>query len=480
MVNEQILSELYNLEKEEFIRAAYKIIFERVADEEGVRNNLEALENGTTKEMMVFSMLTSEESYVKNVTVLGFRIGSIPLGVLIEQPDDDRFIKASYIAILGRNADESGRENFLEAMYKGRIDRLDVIIALRDSAEGKSVGTEIVGIKRFRRRRKTRNAVYRIPVFGKGIRFFRNLVQISRTYNVRLGNTDQWLGGAEQRLGNTDQRLGSTEQRLGSAEQRLDSSEQRLENLREKMDEMYTSYTLESIRMARVSELTTGVAYKKYEDEMRGSREEIVKRLKIYNAVFENVKAANGDKINALDLGCGRGEWLELAQDTYGVYALGVDSDASMLSDCKKNGLNAIKADLVAYIKNAASNSVDIISMFQVAEHLPVAVLNEVLTECYRVLRKGGALIVETPNPENMIVGSCNFYFDPTHINKLPPALLRILVEGTGLKRAEIVRMHEYGAIEIDEESDTETTAVKQMARFFNNYADYAVIAYKE
>ena len=118
--------------------------------------------------------------------------------------------------------------------------------------------------------------------------------------------------------------------------------------------------------------------------------------------------------------------------------------------------------------------------MFQVAEHLPVAVLHEVLTECRRVLRKGGALIVETPNPENVIVGACNFYFDPTHVTKLPPALLRILVESAGLVDAEVVRMHEYGAITIDEQADIDTEATKQIARFFNNYNDYAVIAYKE
>ena len=211
----------------------------------------------------------------------------------------------------------------------------------------------------------------------------------------------------------------------------------------------------------------------------RGSRAEIIERLRRYDIVFRKVKDGVDDSINALDLGCGRGEWLELAEKEYGVYAMGVDNDSSMLAVCKENDLRVLKADLVEYVKNAASNSVNIVSLFQVAEHLPVSVLSGVLNECFRVLRKGGALIVETPNPENMIVGSCNFFFDPTHVSKIPPSLMKILAEGAGFKSIEIVRLHEYDAIDTSNLS-VEDVAEKQMATFFNNYGDYAVIAYKE
>jgi O-antigen chain-terminating methyltransferase len=37
----------------------------------------------------------------------------------------------------------------------------------------------------------------------------------------------------------------------------------------------------------------------------------------------------------------------------------------------------------------------------------------------------GGLLILETPNPENLVVGACTFWYDPTHIRPLPPAMMR-------------------------------------------------------
>ena len=463
MLDEQTFQNLCMREGEDFVETAYQTILMRPADEEGKKYYLTELNCGAKKEKLIFSMLTSEEGSMKNETVSGFQIGSISLNELLREADDTRFVKTAYIALLGRSADEEGLRTYLGGLADGSMDRLDVILILSGSPEGRKAGTEIPGLQKKKIRRKIRNRVYRIPGFGQGIRMLRNPIQKSHAADLSPDVTEQ--------------RLDSLEQRLVSI---TDSLEQHLESITDRVDRVCTTMTLYSIRQARNGELTTGVAYKKYEDEMRGSREEIIDRLKIYDTVFRHVKSTNGEKINALDLGCGRGEWLELAQNQYGVYALGVDLDESMLTDCDRFGLNAVKADLTEYIRNAASESVDIISMFQVAEHLPVAVLHEVLTECRRVLRKGGALIVETPNPENVIVGACNFYFDPTHVTKLPPALLRILVESAGLVDAEVVRMHEYGAITIDEQADIDTEATKQIARFFNNYNDYAVIAYKE
>jgi len=290
---------------------------------------------------------------------------------------------------------------------------------------------------------------------------------------------EQRLDDVEQRLSGVEPRLDGTEQRLDGAEQRLGGAEQRLEGLSAEIEAVTISKLLKSIHQNKGNTFSTGVAFKKYEDEMRESQDETIQSLRNYDSVFRRVTSSHGGKINFLDLGCGKGKWLELAQKEYGAYAMGVDSEESMVAACENNGLNAYKADLISYIKNAASNSVDIISMIHVAEHLPLYLLNEVINECYRVLRKGGAIIIETQNPENMITDACDFYLDPKHITKIPPALLKILVEETGMVDSEIVRMHAYNAIHTESLSDS-ATAKGQPAGFFNNYADYAVIAYKE
>lgn len=236
----------------------------------------------------------------------------------------------------------------------------------------------------------------------------------------------------------------------------------------------------ERIKNRRAKEIRTGKAYKKFEDRMRGTRQEIKSRLKIYEDVVQKVKETNGCRLFAMDLGCGRGEWLELMQEQ-GIAAIGVDKNESMIQYCKKRRLDVVKNDLLTHLKNQSSDSVDILTAFQVVEHFPKNMLVDVLKEAYRVLRPGGVLILETPNPENLIVGACNFYFDPTHIQKIPPKLLQVLVEDAGLVETEIIRMHPYPGIDLSkaDKNGANYDLIEQMAGYFNSCADYAVAAYK-
>lgn len=238
---------------------------------------------------------------------------------------------------------------------------------------------------------------------------------------------------------------------------------------------------IEKIKNRHSKELAVGTAYKKFEDQMRGTRGEIKQRLAIYENAVKKVKEANGCRLFALDLGCGRGEWLELMQE-WGIAALGVDRNAGMINFCKKRGLHVAKNDLLVHLRNQSSSSVDILTAFQVVEHLSEDVLVDVLKEASRVLRPGGVLILETPNPENLIVGACNFYFDPTHVRKIPPKLLQVLVENAGLQGAEILRLHPYSGVDLSmaDKNAANYGLIEQMAGYFNQCADYAVTAYKK
>lgn len=249
----------------------------------------------------------------------------------------------------------------------------------------------------------------------------------------------------------------------------------KLNNQIEKLNEQVQE---QAIRQTMRDGAGIAIDYKEFENRMRGSREEIKERLKEYEGIINQVKVNSGKKLFALDLGCGRGEWLELLQD-YQIVALGVDTDNTMLNECKKRGLDVINEDLLVYLQNMHSASADIVTAFQVVEHLPIEVLIETLKEIERILRSGGVVILETPNPENIIIGSCNFYLDPSHTTKLPPELLRFLVRNAGLSTVDIVRLHPYNAINMDDIAIQNNT-IQQIANFFNNYADYAVVAYKK
>jgi len=143
-----------------------------------------------------------------------------------------------------------------------------------------------------------------------------------------------------------------------------------------------------------------------------------------------------------VDLGCGRGEWLELMEAS-GFKAHGVDLDEGMLRSCRQLGLAVEHTDAIAFISSLGDESQVIVSAFHFVEHISFADLRTLVAEAFRVLVPGGLLIMETPNPENLIVATQNFYLDPTHERPIPPQLLSFIPEYYGFKRIKIVRLQE-------------------------------------
>lgn len=181
--------------------------------------------------------------------------------------------------------------------------------------------------------------------------------------------------------------------------------------------------------------------YRAFEDRHRGSRELIKSRLQVYSPFIEPLKAIYREP-KAVDLGCGRGEWLELLKLS-GFDASGVDLDEGMLSNCRTLGLNVQNYDAIEWLKTLPTASQSLVTGFHIAEHLPFPVLQVLVQEAFRVLQPAGLLILETPNPENIVVGSSNFYVDPTHLRPLPPQLLSFLPEYYGFGRVKVVRLQE-------------------------------------
>ncbi|MFA5835577.1 MAG: methyltransferase domain-containing protein [Bellilinea sp.] len=210
--------------------------------------------------------------------------------------------------------------------------------------------------------------------------------------------------------------------------------------------------------------------YLKFQDKFRGTRETIKERLKIYLPIIEPLKGLYPAGV-ILDLGCGRGEWLELVKEN-GWQGVGIDKNSSMIDFCNAAGLNATKEDALIYLRSLASDSVNVVTGFHIAEHLPFELLIELIKEANRVLLPGGFLILETPNPENITVGTASFYLDPTHINPIPAQLLSFLMEYQGFFRTAALRLQESPEL-----VSSKTT------QLFNVLAgvspDYAIVAQK-
>lgn len=144
----------------------------------------------------------------------------------------------------------------------------------------------------------------------------------------------------------------------------------------------------------------------------------------------------------SIDLGCGRGEWLELTSGL-GFDSRGVDLDDGMLLACRELGLNAAHGDALEALRELSDESIALVSAFHVVEHLPFDAVRQLVKEAYRVLTPGGILILETPNPENLVVGATNFYLDPTHIRPIPPLLLSFTTEHAGFLQNKVVRLQD-------------------------------------
>jgi SAM-dependent methyltransferase len=212
--------------------------------------------------------------------------------------------------------------------------------------------------------------------------------------------------------------------------------------------------------------------YLAFENTFRGTREDIRERMAVYLPI---VKSAGVDAAPVVDIGCGRGEWLELLKES-GVEARGVDMNPRMAQECRELGLEIVEADAVDYLGTLAAGSVSAVTGMHIVEHLPYRRVLKLLDEARRVLRPGGVAILETPNPENVIVGSCNFWYDPTHERPLPPEPLKRAAELRGFARVEILRLHPFPAIA----HFTSASGVRdQLNHLFYGPQDYAIVAYK-
>lgn len=210
--------------------------------------------------------------------------------------------------------------------------------------------------------------------------------------------------------------------------------------------------------------------YTLFEEHFRGSRNSILNKLETYRPFLIALKDSI-DIPNILDLGCGRGEWLEFTQ-TLGFDSKGIDLDNGMLEKARVLGLNVEQADALVYLQNLPDHSMALISGFHIIEHLPFHVIHAVIQQSLRVLKNGGLLILETPNPENILVASSHFYLDPTHIRPIPPKLLEFLVGYYGFEHVKIVRLNHEKQLQ-------ENQFVNIMQLLGSVSPDYAVIAQK-
>jgi SAM-dependent methyltransferase len=176
--------------------------------------------------------------------------------------------------------------------------------------------------------------------------------------------------------------------------------------------------------------------YRAFEDRFRGTESAIIAKQSNY---ISTIRPLLPKPAFAVDIGCGRCEWLKILA-AEGLQVLGIDMNLAMIAEAKAAGINAVHSDALSWLGKQASASVDLITSFHVVEHLTPNDLLHILAEVARVLKKNGLVLIETPNPENIIVGACNFWTDITHKRPIPPPTLAFILEFLGLDQVECIR----------------------------------------
>jgi O-antigen chain-terminating methyltransferase len=261
--------------------------------------------------------------------------------------------------------------------------------------------------------------------------------------NTKLENTTHKLENQIHELENTTQKLENQIHELENTTQKLEN--QIYEDVQNAVIAINTDIDkkawlaqvlkervqngLVQKRAPAVSTSKENMNYFLFEERFRGSREEIKKRQLAFLSYFE--KCAR-----VLDIGSGRGEFLEILKD-HNIGGIGVDSDPDMVAYCRSRQLVVEQSDAITYLETLEDNSLDGIFIDQVVEHLEPEYLIRLLVLCYKKLKEGYYIIVETVNPLSL-VAFFNFYLDMSHQKPVHPYTLKFLLESSQYREIEL------------------------------------------
>ncbi|HEU4477881.1 MAG TPA: methyltransferase domain-containing protein, partial [Pyrinomonadaceae bacterium] len=268
----------------------------------------------------------------------------------------------------------------------------------------------------------------------------------------------------QERINQFSQRLQHVRVQLGAQETRLASWLKETSRREPGADEQQPEDSGSQIR------LFSDALYSSFEDAFRGRRTEIKERLRTYLPLLKTA----GISADILDLGCGRGEWLELLKEE-GMEARGVEINSVTIDSCRRRGLEVIDEDALTYLLSLAPNSLNAVTCFQLIEHLDFEIVIKLVDQILTVLRPGGLIIMETPDPENVLVGSHNFYLDPSHRHPLPSELMQFLLESRGASRVEVMRLNPDESHKLEGEGEL----IERFNHYFYGPMDYGVVGWK-
>jgi SAM-dependent methyltransferase len=430
------------------------------------------------------------------------------------QYHDHIFVWNAYRALLKREPDEEGLREFLTKLRSGVFNKIDVLARLRYSPEGKTKNVRVDGLWLPATVRK----LYRLPVVGYlleiGVAIIRLPSQLRAQRQIESHvlaqmqlladqiNTVSEIGFnvAEPYSRELDQLAKKQKEFAEESTHHLNDISQEQRRLAEAQHQQIVAMfrehrELKEFMQKRGDELETRIngsltpgqtpvapqndssepskpdldpLLASLADQCRGDSRNVKKSLELY-VPFVKETAVNG---NVLDLGCGRGDWLELLREE-GIQARGVEHNRVLAAEARSKGLVVSEEDAVAHLRGLPDQHLSVVTAFHLIEHLPLDRLIELADEIHRTLKPGGRVIFETPNPKNLVVAACNFYSDPTHHKPLFPETLSSIMAHRGFTDIQVQYVNAVDGSPFTKETE-ESRALNS---WFFSPRDFAVIA---
>ena len=443
---------------------------------------------------------------------------------LLKYQDRD-FVKNAYRAILKREPDEAGFLYNLNLLQSGVFNKIDILASLRYSDEGKQNNVTINGLKWP----ATIRTLERIPVLGYLLElvlaFVRLPLMIRSQRQFQGYIVSQQFAIADYVNGVNDSVNSHFNERQQSEENKVQDREERaeLKNLLHRLEAMVNEQVMPIVlnereklgdaervllhlearhadltqTVSRVRQQVSGLAgdvrvvehgfaaekhrttddlqdwdklYAAFEEQFRGSREEVEQRLRYYLPFLQELNAES----KILDLGSGRGDWLRLLSKE-GFNPRGVEVNEVFAETTRNEGFDVTHGEMMVYLARQPDDSFDLITAFHLIEHLNPDTMIRLLEEIRRTLKPGGRVFIETPSPENLVVAACNFYADPTHHKPVNPHTLMFILKKMGFTELGLQFLHSVDGSPFQGESK----GAEQMHMWFYGPRDYSVNARK-
>lgn len=478
------------LENLEFVARAFVALLGRRPDQKELDRCLRFLEarpRGREELLLALAAGTQAAAHAHSLHTLGRTPPQPPAWGAHFDPDaqayslhdftqfhDRELIRRAYRGLLKREADESEVEHFLPHLRSATLSKTELVDEIYDLAGRENSGIVVAGLgKGFRLKRKLmrRSRLLRYAIrWGEAVlllpRFvFRTQQEIHAAYALNEATHRALM----DQLGKARHDANTVTALLAEAMADLDAEDlphNRAEKVMQLLHHAQGTLAIQERRLAdlETKETKTGAnmspsaasghaadgLYLALEDRFRGSRQEIMERLQHYVPLLREAGAGTPEA-PVLDLGCGRGEWLEVLREN-NLAGQGLDLNPALLDQARQRGLEVTEAEAGAWLTAQPEGAFGCVTAFHLVEHLELAELLALLDSVRRVLRPGGLVILETPNPENLVTGACNFYMDPTHKRPLPPLLLEFLLQNKGFRETRILRLNRNQSRRIDDE----------------------------